>query len=97
MSWMDALGLTDRVPLRRDSKGRFTSDQNVFKAYSVGVCYASVCTNLSVAEATALLNQEHPTGVGQWALDPEGVFANGAKNPFPCPDDTSCRHLLFSC
>jgi hypothetical protein len=68
-----------------------------FAVYSVGLCYASVCTSLTVEEAAQRLNIEHPTGIGPWQIDPEGVFASGAPNPCKCHDFDTHQHMLFSC
>jgi hypothetical protein len=75
------------------------SETKDFNAYAVGICYASVCTNLSVAEATKRLNEEHPTGIRpQWKLDDDPSFAGGKSNPCPCENNPEThRHLLFCC
>jgi len=67
-----------------------------FKAYSTGLCFASVCTSLTNEEATRKLNEEHPTGVHPWTIH-DGDFANGVKNPSPCGKNPNNRHILFSC
>lgn len=71
-----------------------------FEVYSVYICYASVCTRLSVEEATAKLNGLHPTGISsEWRFaDDETEFADGTPNPHPCkhrPD--THMHYLFVC
>lgn len=71
-------------------------NQSEFTAYTVGLCYASVCTSLSDEEATERLNTEHPSGVTPWAIADE-PFASGAPNPNPCEDEDTHRHILFSC
>jgi len=69
-----------------------------FEAYSVGLCYASVCTCLKPEEATVRLNTEHPTGVrSQWAPSSDATFRSGEANPHPCPDHPGNFHYLFSC
>lgn len=70
-----------------------------FTAYAVGICNASVCTSLSDEATTALLNIEHPTGVGPWTISGDSHFADGEHaNPHPCENhpDTH-RHVLFHC
>lgn len=69
-----------------------------FTAYAVGVCYASVCTSLSDAEATAWLNTQHPTGIASpWSIARE-EFHNGDPNGRPCDRHPEThRHLLFAC
>jgi hypothetical protein len=68
-----------------------------FEPYGVGLCYASVCTDLSDEEATARLNLTHPTGVTPWQVSDEPTFSGGEANPAPCSDSTTCRHVLFVC
>lgn len=65
--------------------------------YSVGLCFASVCTSASDDDATVLLNKEFPTGISNgWSVSSEN-FADGSPNPSPCPDTTGHRHVLFDC
>lgn len=71
-----------------------------FDAYSVGLCYVSVCTSLTDEEATDRLNHEHPTGINSsWFVSTEPHFHEGyASNPCPCPSSPSTnRHVLFQC
>ena len=68
---------------------------HTFNAYAVGPCYASACTSLADADATAQMNTEHPEGT--WLIAAEN-FANGDRNGRPCnhqPD--THRHILFTC
>lgn len=69
-----------------------------FDAYSVGLVYASVCTSLSLQEATDRLNTEHPTGIKtEWMLH-DASFASGKDNPCPCDRSPKTHmHMLFSC
>jgi hypothetical protein len=69
--------------------------EEIFRPYSVGLCYASVCTNLDDVTATWRLNRDHPTGVGPWKIADE-PFVSGHPNPTPCPTSPG-RHILFSC
>ncbi len=70
-----------------------------FTAYSVGFVCASVCTSLSVDEATERLNKEYPTGISsQWKLSTDTVFASGTPMPCICPDHPEThKHYLFNC
>ena len=70
-----------------------------FMAYAVGLCSASVCSNLTDEETTARLNADHPTGIdSRWSRSTDTTFVNGEPNPRPCDDmpDTH-RHILFEC
>jgi hypothetical protein len=70
-----------------------------FKVYSVGICYASVCTSLQdVEEITRRLNEEIPTGVSPWRPSKRRAFNDELSNPRPCdyyPE--THRHILFEC
>lgn len=68
-----------------------------FEAYTVGLCYASVCTSLDDESAASRLNWEHPTGVHPWQIADDPNFAKGQSNSCPCPHRPGCRHILFSC
>jgi hypothetical protein len=69
-----------------------------FTIYGHGLLYASVCTSLSDEAATERLNFVMPTGTqSAWAIDDEGVFADGTPNPQPCNLNAENRHILFSC
>lgn len=72
------------------------TETEFFEAYSVGLCYASVCTNVDDDAATYQLNWQHPTGVTPWQIADE-PFASGEPNPTPCTDRPDCRHILFVC
>jgi len=69
-----------------------------FKAYSIGMVAASVCSSLSIEETTSRLNTEHPTGINsQWRLSKDN-FLGGESNPCICPDyPTTHKHYLFEC
>lgn len=73
-------------------------NQPNFVAYSVGICYASVCTELSLKEATARLNCEQPTGLDHgWHIADE-PFGSGESNPCPCNTHPEThKHYLFAC
>jgi len=69
-----------------------------FTPYSVGLCYASVCTNIDdVEEIARRLNTSHPTGVAPWVYHGKS-FNSGEPNPCPCETLSSThKHYLFSC
>jgi hypothetical protein len=70
----------------------------VFRVYSVGICCCSVCTNLSDSDAEVRVNIEYPTGITTpWKISEDKTFSGGEPHPSPCPDDSSCRHILFEC
>lgn len=66
-----------------------------FMILSWGLVSATVCTSLSVEEATKRLNAELPTGISsRWSIAEE----LGAEASTPCavvPDQRT--HLLFTC
>ena len=69
-----------------------------FQAYAVGICNASVCSNLTLEETTRQLNREHPTGIGKWELSQEPTFAAGEPQPCPCNlHPETHKHYLFEC
>lgn len=70
-----------------------------FTAYSVGLCFASVCTTLTDDEAATRLNAEHPTGIpSPWRPSAQLTFAQGGSNPGPCDTHPEThRHVLFEC
>ena len=68
-----------------------------YEAYSVGLCCASVCTSLSLAETTRRLNLEHPTGIAPWKKVDE-PFRTGEPNPCQCNENPKThKHYLFVC
>lgn len=69
-----------------------------FDAYALGQYYASVCTSLTDAEATARLNATHPAGPrSRWSVADEAFFG-GQPNGAPCEKQPAThRHLLFEC
>lgn len=68
-----------------------------FIVYSEGICFASVCTTLSVDDATKELNTRRPSGLHHgWSLSKES-FATGQSNPCACDQDAARRHMLFNC
>lgn len=69
-----------------------------FEAYSVGLCAASVCTNLPADEVAAEMNRQHPTGIAsKWELSKDPTFRTGQPNPNPCEDRRDCKHYLLCC
>lgn len=68
-----------------------------FEAYSVGLCFASVCTSLTPEAAAEKLNHQHPTGIdSQWELSDED-FSGGQINGCDCPDHKGNKHYLYVC
>ncbi len=76
-----------------------TNITDEFTLYGHGLCYVSVCTSLSVPEATKRLNQEAPTGIeSAWALSEDKTFSGGEPNSCICPDHPEThKHYLFNC
>lgn len=71
-----------------------------FMPYSVGLVAASVCTSLSLKEATRRLNMLHPTGIdSQWRKSKDKTFKDGiTANGASCPDyPKTHKHYLFNC
>jgi len=65
---------------------------------SPGLVCTSVCTSLSVKEATARLNMEVPTGISsRWAKSKDKTFATGEPNPHRCETYSDHKHYLFNC
>lgn len=73
-----------------------SSPSSAFRAYALGVEYASVCTSLNDADATAQLNADHHTdGAEPWQIAGENFFT-GEPNGVACHDHPAThRHLLF--
>lgn len=68
-----------------DNAGRLT-------IYAEGVCYASVCTDLSDEEADARM-AAHPS---RWARAADPFFADRTPSPSPCGQNpTTHRHILY--
>lgn len=69
-----------------------------FIVYSNGICAASVCTSLSVKEATRRINLVNPTGISsRWKPSKES-FRTGESNPCQCEEyPKTHRHILFVC
>lgn len=68
-----------------------------FTVYSIGLCYASVCTSLPPEEAERRMNTEIPTGTArEWSIAQE-PFATGADNPCPCEQkpETHKHYLMW--
>lgn len=77
-----------------------THNDEVFEVYALGVCCASVCSNLPVPEMTKRLNAQHPTGLDHgWGFAADSpTFASGGPNPGKCERGTpGCSHYLFCC
>jgi hypothetical protein len=85
-------------PIRFSPPRGTTPAIKFFEAYSVGLVCASVCTNMTVEEATAELNRQHPTGIAtRWSLSTDKAFRGGEPNPCPCNRHEGRLHYLFNC
>jgi len=70
-----------------------------FQVYSLGLCFASVCSDLSPKEVVKEMNRTHPTGIfAEWMMSTDQTFKSGEPNPCPCKDypDTH-KHYLLEC
>ena len=69
-----------------------------FDPYSIGICHASVCSNLEPEKILERMNLEHPTGTPhEWAISEDECFAGGAPNPCQCTAHEGCKHYLLVC
>lgn len=69
-----------------------------FEVYSIGLCFSSVCTSLTPAEAEVRMNAEQPTGISSpWKISPRKTFASGHPNPCDCRERPGHKHYLFEC
>ena len=68
-----------------------------FTIYSMGLCYASICSSLPIEEVKTRMALE-PTGISnKWTLAGES-FKTGEPNPCPCDKKPEThKHYLFSC
>ncbi len=72
--------------------------EEFFEAYSIGICYASVCSNKTPEEVVEEMNVWHPSGVSsKWELSEDETFASGEPNPNQCADREDCKHYLLVC
>ena len=71
---------------------------NEVVTYAIGLVSASACVSLAAsrAEVERVVNVQHPTGVGPWAIADE-PFSTGEPNPCPCSDHTDRQHWLLHC
>ena len=68
-----------------------------FQIYAKGPIHCSVCTSLSVEEATERVNVENPTGImSKWKISDEN-FVTGEPNPHSCECLKTHNHMLFVC
>lgn len=66
-----------------------------FHAYSVGFCYASVCSSVSLEETLQRLDAEHPTDGGGWK-PAEEQFRPNRDYACACEDAPAThKHYLF--
>lgn len=74
------------------------NEDGYFEPYTVGLCHASVCTDMTDEQATEMLNAMYPTGISsKWHISEEKTFRTGEPNPKPCEDGQGRRHILFVC
>ena len=65
--------------------------------YSVGLVFASVCSDDEVDIMLVAVNQDHPTGLDHgWTLADE-PFRTGDENPHSCGRDPARLHYLLVC
>lgn len=71
----------------------------MLKVYANGLCYCSVCTDLTDREEIELqVNAKNPTGVSSpWRISDDPTFKTGEPNPHLCENDNTCRHFLMEC
>lgn len=70
-----------------------------FVAYSIGLCYAGVCSSLSPEETAERMNIANPTGISSpWKIAEDATFESGQPNPCPCDmNPETHKHYLMSC
>ncbi len=69
-----------------------------FEPYAVGICAASVCTNLPAEAVVDEMNKQWPTEISSdWTLDPDPTFRSGQPNPNQCEEREDCKHYLLCC
>lgn len=81
-----------------------TVDEDAFRdppgvqVISLGLCCASVCSALPIAEVKAFM-ASYPTGIAsRWTLSEDTHFSNGPTNPCPCEQlPETHTHYLFNC
>lgn len=70
------------------------------EAYTVGLCYASVCAegDLTGEEAASIYRHTDPSGTRLgWVLSEDPNFRTGQLNGCVCEEDPSRRHWLLEC
>lgn len=70
-----------------------------FTIYALGPVCASVCTDLTIQEATEKLNEQAPTGItSSWSLSEDKAFLDGTPNGGACDQESDkYKHYLFNC
>ena len=71
-----------------------------FEIYSHGLCYMSVCTNLTKKkDIEYMANKKNPTYCHLcWTIDEKGEFADGTPMPCKCEKKPEThKHYLLSC
>lgn len=71
----------------------------VFEVYREGLCFMSVCTDLTPKEAEEYAQLIKPSGTSRgWKISEEKTFRTGEPNPCPCDQHPKSRiHILFDC
>ena len=68
-----------------------------FVVYAEGLCTASVCSSLPMAEVQRRM-RDRETGVTPWEWAEAEAFNTGEGNPCPCNKKPSTHmHYLFHC
>lgn len=71
-----------------------------FELYALGICSASVCSNLPIERVIERMNAESPTGIASpWALSTDATFSDGTTpNGCACQANHApgARHWLLS-
>lgn len=86
------------IPIQKlNGRSRMMGSAEDFEIYNEGICYASVCTVLSIKDAEDMLNMLKPVS-GQWRKSKDRTFRTGQPNPCDCEQHPGThKHILFSC
>lgn len=70
----------------------------VFEVYREGLCFMSVCTDMTPEEAETFAQTVRPSGTKRgWKLSEDKTFRTGEPNPCPCEKHTGRIHILLDC